>query len=448
MRLRVLLVVVPLLLANGLALAEWRVHERTLDNGMQVLVREDARAPVAVSQLWYRVGSSDERRGITGISHFLEHMMFKGTETLEPGEFSRLVAREGGRQNAFTGPDFTGYYEQLAADRLELAFRLEADRMANLVIDPELTERERAVVLEERRRNTDDDPVSAFFERYRAVAEPASPYAWPIIGWEEDIRAIGVDDLRAWYERWYMPANAVLVVVGQVDPESVFDLAERHFGPIHSPPAPERPRPRGLQAPGERRLISADARVRVPHLTIGYDVPSAATAEDPDEVFALLLAASILDGGEGARLSERLVRERGLAASARAGFNPIRRYDSRFGLDAVPNDGVSLDTLEEALREEVRALAREPVSDAELSRARNQMLADFMFQLDSVFYQAMRMGMLETADIGWSWLSEYEQRVRAVTPEDIQRVAARYFTPQQVSVGRLLPDGDSDREET
>ncbi len=418
---------------------EWAVNETTLDNGLQVIVREDHRAPVVVSQLWYRVGASDEHRGITGISHFLEHMMFKGTEEMGPNEFSEIIAREGGRHNAFTGRDYTGYYEALASDRLEIAFRLEADRMQNLRIPPQEVDRERQVILEERRLGVEDDPLSAFFEDFNAVTYPASPYSQPIIGWPGDIRAIDRADLVSWYQRWYVPANAILVVAGDVQPEAVFELAREHFGDLPESDVPDRPRHPALIEPGTRRLTDSDERSTVPHLAMTYDVPSAATAENAADVFALNVAAAVLDGGAGARLAQRLVRDSRLAVGVRASYSELARYDTRFSLDAVPADGVSLDELEAALREQVRALAQEPISAAELERARNQLLAGFLFGLDSTFYQAMQIGILETIGVGWEWLEGYEEGIRAVPAEDVRDVARRYFVDERLSVGRLLP---------
>jgi zinc protease len=429
------------------ASTEWTVTETTLDNGFHVIVKEDHRAPVVVSQLWYHVGASDEHRGITGISHFLEHMMFKGTEKLAPNEFSEIIAREGGQQNAFTGRDYTGYYEALASDRLEVALRLEADRMQNLRIPPEEVDRERQVILEERRLRVEDDPLSAFFEEFNAVTYPASPYSHPIIGWPGDIRSIDREDLMRWYERWYVPANATLVVAGDVQPEAVFDLAREHFGDLPQSEVPERPRHPGLTEPGMRRLVASDQRATVPNLVLTYDVPSAATAEDPADVFALSVAAAILDGGDGARLPQRLVRDRRLAVGVSAGYSEVARYDTRFMLNAVPAEGVSLDELESALRAEVRALAEGPISEAELERARNQLLADFLFAMDSTFYQAMQIGMLETIGVGWDWLQRYEQGIRSVTAEDVREVAQRYFVEDRLSVGRLLPAGNEAAEE-
>ena len=414
------------------------ITEFQLDNGLKVVVREDHRAPVVVSQIWYRVGSSYEHRGITGVSHVLEHMMFKGTETHPPGEFSRIISRNGGKENAFTGQDYTAYFQQLAADRLEISFKLEADRMHRLRLQPEEFAKERQVVIEERRLRVEDNPMRRFGERFNSVTYLASPYGHPVIGWAADLRALTLDDLSDWYAKWYAPANAVLVVAGDVDPEAVRALAEKHFGSV---PAREPARPTGmtgLEAPGERRLkVQEDAQV--PYLLMGFEVPSLATADDPADVYALQVLATILDGGEGARLPERLVRGRQLAASAGASYGGVERLESRFMLDATPRDGTDPAALEAALLEQVAEVQRQPVSAEELERARNQLLAEHLYQLDSIFYQAMQIGMLESIGVGWQELARFEERVRAVTAEDIQRAARRYLVPDRRTVAYLQP---------
>ncbi len=421
------------------------ITEFQLDNGLRVLVREDHRAPVVVSQIWYRVGSSYEHRGITGVSHVLEHMMFQGTETHPPGEFSRIISRNGGRENAFTGQDYTAYFQQLAADRLEISFELEADRMHRLRLQPDEFAKERQVVIEERRLRIDDNPMRRFGERFNAVAHPASPYGHPVIGWAEDVRALTLEDLSDWYAKWYAPANAVLVVAGDVEPDAVRALAEKHFGAV---PARQPAKPSGmtgLQAPGDRRLqVQEDAQV--PYLLMGYEVPSLATAEDRADVYALKVLATVLDGGDGARLPERLVRGRQLAASAGASYGGVERLDSRFMLDATPRDGTDPAALEAALLEQVAEVQREPVSAEELERARNQLLAEHLYQLDSIFYQAMQIGMLETIGAGWQELTRFEDRVRAVTAEDIQRVAARYLVPARRTIAHLEPRGAAEED--
>ncbi|HET8700945.1 MAG TPA: pitrilysin family protein [Nitrococcus sp.] len=417
----------------------WPVSEYKLANGMHIIVREDHRAPVAVSQVWYRVGSSYEQSGFTGISHLLEHMMFKGTTKHPPGEFSRIIARNGGRQNAFTGRDYTSYFQQLAADRLGIAFRLEADRMQHLTLAAQELAKERQVVLEERRMRITDQPRSLFGEHFDTIAFPASPYARPVIGWQEDIEKLSVEDLRSWYAKWYAPGNALLVVVGDVQPKRVFDLARETFGKV---PARSTPQPRGddyLQAPGERRLVMRSKDVKVPYVLLGYQVPSMATARQRDEIYALMVLASILDGGKGARLSQELVRDQGIAASAGAGYSGLERLDTLFLLDAVPTGGHGATPLIKALREQVQQLQSKPVEAEALERAKNLLLADHLYQLDSMFYQAMQIGMLETIGLDWHILQAYPAKIRAVSAASVQEVARKYLTPNRLTVGILLP---------
>ena len=411
----------------------------TLDNGMQVLVREDHRAPVVVSQVWYNVGSSYEARGVTGIAHMLEHMMFKGTDKFPEGEFSAIVSREGGRLNAFTSRDFTAYFEIMAADRLPIAFELESDRMVNLQLTDDALATEREVILEERRLRSDDRPEGRFGERFAAIANPGTGYAHPIIGWEDDIRSISLDDLQSWYAHWYSPSNATLVVAGAVQADAVYALAEEYFGDIPAREVPAVRDPSVFNAAGERRLVYRDAQARIPQLRLSYDVPSFATVEDRSDVYALLMLSAILDGGDGARLAEQLVRGNEVVAAAGAGYNPMARLEADFSLYGVPTDG-QVDELEAALRAQIDALKTEQVAEEELERARNQLLADHLFELDSVFYQAMQLGMLETTGAGWQTLQDYQAGISAVTAEDIRSVAERYLLPEHLAVGVMLPD--------
>jgi len=423
------------------------VAETALDNGMQVIVREDHRAPVVVSQVWYAVGSSYEYRGVTGISHLLEHMMFKGTKQYAPGEFSRIISRNGGEENAFTGRDYTAYFERLAADRLDLALELEADRMANLALADKEFISEREVVIEERRQRVADNPAGRLRERFHAVAHLGSPYAQPIIGWQPDLEAMSLADLQDWYQRYYSPNNATLVVAGDVQPKAVFDLARKHFGDMEPRDLPKPPVGTGMSEPGARQIDVRDARARVPRVVMGYGVPSAATADDRSDVYALMMASAVLDGGDGARLNQELVRDQGIAARAGASYRSIARLDSQFSLQAAPQPQVSLKTLEEALSKQIERLQSEPVDEATLERARNQMLADHLFRMDSLFYQAMEIGRLETTGVGWEVIKDYEAGLEAVTASDIQRVAKEYFTEQRLTVGRLQPEGDKESAE-
>ncbi len=434
---RKLLLLPALLLGTAFnALAE--VHERVLDNGLKVLVKPDDRAPIVTSQVWYKVGSSYEPGGLTGVSHALEHMMFKGTENLEPGEFSEIIAENGGDENAFTGTDYTAYFQNLAADRLEIAFELEAERMRRLTLPEDEFEKELEVVKEERRLRTDDDPQSLTYEQFAATAFQASPYRNPVIGWPSDLGSMQVEDLRAWYRKWYAPNNATLVVVGDVDPEQVFKLAEKYFGPLAAGAiAPPKPRTEPKQR-GERRLV-VKAPAKEPYLLIGYKVPVLASANEQWEPYALEILASVLDGGASARFSRELVRGERVAASAGAGYNAFTRLPGLFTLSGVPAGGHRVDELEQALLRQVERVRTEPVAPEELARIRTQLIAAKVYERDSVFYQAMQLGQLETVGLGWELVDEYVNRLSAVTPEQVQAVAAKYLVPEARTVARLEP---------
>ncbi len=420
------------------ALAAGPLHEYRLDNGLRLFVKEDHRAPVVVSQVWYRVGSGDEHGGITGISHALEHMMFQGTARHPAGEFSRIVAANGGRENAFTGRDYTAYYQQLAKDRLAVSFELESDRMHNLALRAADFRKEIRVVMEERRLRTDDDPQALTYERFNAAAFVSSPYHHPVIGWMDDLRNLRVADLRAWYRRWYTPGNAALVVVGDVDPKAVYALAKRHFGPVPAVP-PVHPKPRRELSPRGPRRITVRAPAELPYLLMGYQVPVLRTAHDPGEAYALEVLAGILDGGAGARLASRLVRGDQVAASASAGYDLYARRTDQFLLAATPARGHGVRELERALRAEVRRLRDQPVSAAELDRVKAQVVAQRVYRQDSVFYQAMEIGRVVTAGLDPKVLDAYVARVRAVTPARIQAVARRYLIPARLTVAVLDP---------
>ncbi len=414
------------------------VHEFELDNGLQILVKADHRAPVVVSQIWYKVGASYERAGHTGISHVLEHMMFKGTEAHPAGEFSRIISRHGGQENAFTGRDYTAYFQKLAERHLEVSLRLEADRMRNLLLEPEEFGKEIQVVMEERRLRTEDQPRSLTHEHFNAIAHPAAPYGQPVIGWMDDLRHMSVEDLRAWYRRWYAPNNATLVVVGDVDPEAVRRLAEEHFGPLEPSTLEPLDRRPTLTQRGPRR-ITVRAPAELPYLIMGYKVPVLATAAKPWEAYALEVLAGVLDGGDSARLPRRLVRGTEVAASAGASYDLYARLDSVLGLDGTPAPGKTLEAVERALREEVRRLRAEPVAAEELERVKAQVVADDVFQRDSMFYQALEIGMLETVGLGWEVMDRYVERIRAVTAEQVQEVARKYLTDGRLTVAVLEP---------
>lgn len=421
------------------------VHEYMLKNGMKILVQPDTRSPVVVSQVWYKVGSSYEHGGITGISHMLEHMMFKGTDDLAPGEFSEIIALNGGEENAATSKDYTWYFQSIANDRLELCIKLEAERMRDVIFSEDEFLKEREVVAEERRRRYEDNPQSVTYERFMASAFVNSPYHHQPIGWMQDIRAYTVEDAKHWYETWYAPNNATLVVVGDVEPDQVYRLAKKYFGPLKPSDIP-RLKPRDeIPQLGVRRVEVHAPGARVPYLLMGYQVPVLNTASDSQEVYALEVLSGILDGGESARLSRNIVRGKQLAVSAGAGYNPYSRLNDVFTFAATPVGSVSIERLEEALRKEVEKLKNEKVSEEELARVKAQVVAADVYQRDSMYYQAMQLGVLETVGLGWRRLEEYIPRVQSVTAEQIQAVARKYLTDRHLTVAELVPEATDNK---
>ncbi len=427
-----------LLLVSLGSLAESKVHEALLANGLKVLVKEDHRAPIVVSQVWYKVGSSYEPDGITGVSHVLEHMMFKGTEKYAPGKFSRIISANGGDDNAFTGRDYTAYYQKLAKDRLEVAFELEADRMRNLTLPTDEFVKELEVVKEERRLRTEDKPTSLTYEQFNALAYRALPYANPVIGWMNDLDHLEVADLHAWYRRWYAPNNATLVVVGDVDHEQVMLLAKRYFGDLK----PEKiPQLKPLREPPQLGEVRAVVRTpaKEPYLIMGYKTPVLTTAKEAWEPYALDMLAAVLDGGSSARFSRNLIRGREIAVSAGASYSPFSRLSGMLSLSGTPAKGHTMDELEQGLKNEIELVKRELVADQELARVRAQVVAEQVYELDSVFYQAMQIGILETVGLDWRLLDEYVEQLKQVTPEQVREVARKYLVDDHLTVTWLEP---------
>ncbi len=416
-------------------------HEFTLDNGLKLIVREDHRAPVAVSQLWYKVGSSYETPGKTGLSHALEHMMFKGSAKLGPGESSRILRELGAEENAFTSDDYTAYYQVLASDRLSVAFELEADRLASLRLPPEEFKREIEVIKEERRLRTEDNPSAKAYERFQALAFPASGYHTPTIGWMADLERMTVEELRAWYETWYVPNNATLVVVGDVVPSEVHALAQRYFGSIAQRPLPAAQIPLELSTPGER-LLTLHLPTQLPSLMMGFNVPGLATSKNPREVHALRLIGALLDGGYSARLPSRLERGEELVSGAGSSYDAYTRGDSLFVLSATPNvqKGKTLGEVEDGLWRQLDDLKNTPPTSEELARVRAQVIAGLVYERDSVTSQATTIGQLETVGLSWHLMDDELADLSAVTPADIQQAARTYFTRDRVSVTHILPE--------
>ncbi|HHJ17560.1 MAG TPA: insulinase family protein [Gammaproteobacteria bacterium] len=425
-------------LAAGLVLAQPATHEYRLDNGLKIIVKEDHRAPIMVSQVWYKVGSSYEHDGITGVSHVLEHMMFKGTKKHPAGEFSKIIAENGGRENAFTNQDYTAYFQTMEKSRLPVSMELEADRMRNLTIPDDEVLKEVRVVMEERRMRTEDNPQSLTYEQFNATAYASSPYRIPVIGWMDDLENLSVDDLKDWYRMWYAPNNATLVVVGDVDPDEVYALAKKYFGPLKpSKIAPLKPR-KEIQQRG-RKDIKVEAPAKLPYLLMGYKAPVLLTAEQDWEPYALEVLAGVLDGGDSARLASELVRGATLAASAGAGYSAYDRMQTLFLLSGTPATGHTVAELEQALLEQVQRLRDKPVTKAELERVKAQIRAQKVYEQDSIFYQAMQMGILETVGLSWKDVDAYLERVEAVTAKQVQEVARKYLVPERLTVAELVP---------
>ena len=420
------------------AVAAASTEEHQLANGLRIIVKPDRRAPVAVVMLWYKVGSIDEVNGVTGVAHVLEHMMFKRTKSVPPGEFSRIVAAAGGRDNAFTSHDYTGYFAILQASQLELALKLEADRMANLVLSSEEFAKEIRVVMEERRGRTDDRPRSLAFEQLMATALTAHPYRNPVIGWMNDIENLRVEDAREFYERWYTPNNAFLVVVGDVEPGRVFALAEKHFGPIAARALPER-KPQEEPAQLGVKRVTVKAPAELPYVMMVFRAPPLRDAGRDWEPYALEMLAAVLDGNDAARLNRTLVREERLASSADASYDGVARGPGFFYLSATPTPGRSAAEVERGLRREMEKIINEGVAEEELARAKAQAVAAHVYQRDSMFFQARQIGVLETADIPHRTLDLQLAKLREVTSEQVREVARKYFRDDALTIVHLDP---------
>ncbi len=412
--------------------------ETTLANGMRVVVREDHRAPTAVQMVWYRVGSIDERDGVTGVAHVTEHMMFKGTPSVGPGEFNRRVAAVGGRDNAFTSTDYTAYFQQVPATQLKTVMALEADRMRHLTLEPAGYSKEIQVIMEERRMRTDDQSSARVHEAMNAVAWQAHPYRRPVIGWMSDLEQMTVADVRDWYRRWYVPNNATLVVVGDVSHQQVFGWARQTYGAIPARALPERKQFEEPVQAGQRQL-DVKAPADLPLLVMGWKVPRLNDPRKDVDPYALEMLAQILDGHDAARLPTALVKEQQVAVSIDTSYDSTNRGPSMFMLQASPRPGHTVDQLEQAIRGALAEVANQGVTEQELARARSQLRSSEVYKKDSMMGQAMEIGMLETLGYGWQASSLMLDKLNQVTIADVQRVAQSYFKDDQLTIARLVP---------
>jgi zinc protease len=410
-----------------------RVFEKVLPNGLKILLLENTKAPVVTFQVWYRVGSRNERCDKTGLSHLLEHMMFKGTERIGPEAFSRIIQENGGNYNAFTSYDFTAYFENLSADRIQVALDLESDRMQNLVLREQDFQTERKVVMEERRLRTEDNPKSYLMEQLAATAFQRHPYRWPIIGWMEDLARLTLEDLKAYYTAYYNPANAFVVVVGDFKKDDLLPQIEKAFGSIPKGLAPNQDRDIDPPQRGERRLI-VKREAQLPFLAMAFHVPNLLGSDS----YVLEVIGALLSEGKSSRLYQSLVQEKRLALSAEADHSLLSRDPGLFLIAVEPLPGQEPHDVEETVEQELERLQEQPVGEHELEKAKNQLETSYIFGQDSLFFQAMLLARYEIAHT-WRAIDDYVPSIRSVTPEDIRRVARRYLIADNRTVATLIP---------
>ena len=415
-------------------------HEYTLPNGLKLIVREDHRSPTVAHMVWYKAGSVDEHNGTTGVAHVLEHMMFKGTKSVAPGEFSKKVAALGGRENAFTSNDYTAYFQQIEKSKLNEVMKLESDRMENLKLSEEEFKKEIQVIMEERRLRTDDQAQSLLYEQFMATAFNASPNRHPVIGWMSDLRTMTYLDARHWYDSWYSPSNATVVVVGDVQPADVLKLVQDTYGRVHSKEIVHRkaqiePEQKGikrftLKAPAENAVIYMGWKV--PELT-----PSDLSQKDP---YALEVLAGVLDGNPNTRLNRILVRAKRLALSVGAGYDSCcSRTSTLFMINASLMPGKNPTDVEAQIKKIIADIATNGISEAELQRVKIAITAAQVYKRDSVFGQAMEIGSAEMGGLSWKQMDVWHNNLQQVTAMEVQAVARKYFVDDHLTVGVLDP---------
>lgn len=413
------------------------VYEYSLDNGLKIIVKPDHRAPVVLSQIWYRIGSTYEPNGITGISHMLEHMMFKGTKKLKPGQIDEIVEDNGGQQNAFTSYDYTAYYQYWGADNLNLSFEIESDRMRNLLLDQHLFDKEKQVVLEERNMRTEDNPIGYAFERHMAAANLSNPRHHPIIGWRGDIEQYTVNDLNQWYQNWYAPNNATLVVVGDVDPKEVKQKAESYFGNIQASKLPETKKHPNQPAIGSRVVHVDREKVEVPTLILGFNTPSIKTVKDIKEAYALMVLDSILGGNASSRLQTELVRNKEIASSINSEYEPFALDGTQLMIFALPNGSNTLDDVKTNILKQIQTIQKNGIDKEELEKVKVNVLASKIYSMDSLTSQAFLLGSFASLGLSSDDAQNYLESVLKVTPDEVQAVANKYLTDENMTVTYL-----------
>jgi len=430
---KLLFLVISLLLLFLPSPLSAEVREYHMDNGLKILIIEDHKAPIATFQIWYRVGSRNEVSGKTGISHFLEHMMFKGTSRHGAMEFSRMIQKNGGTNNAYTTRDYTVYHETIASDRMNLPMDLEADRMQNLLLSPDDVKYERSVVMEERRMRYEDDPQTSLFEEVMATAFKVHPYRNPVIGWMSEISSLNRDDLLLQYQRFYSPDNAVIVATGDIHADETFEKIRNIFGKI--PKGPVKQPLSSLEPPqrGEKRVF-LKKEAELPYILISFHVPNF-----PHEDSAPLDVLNSVLSGKSGRLYQSLVKEERIALNIFASYNGFYRDPFLFLIGGTVTTGREIESLEKSIYKEIESLKSDPPTEREIQKAKNQVEASFIMEQDSITSQAELIGMFEMLG-GWRLNDQYLEGIKRVTPDDVQRVAKKYFREDNRTVGILIPE--------
>ncbi|OTG77597.1 peptidase M16 [Acinetobacter terrae] len=413
--------------------------ETTLKNGLKVIIREDHRSPMVMTQIWYGVGSSDESGNLLGISHVLEHMMFKGTHKVPNDEFTRLSRIYGGSINASTFTNYTNYYQLYPKTYLPMALELEADRMSNLLLRQQDFDPEIKVVMEERRLRTDDNPRSLAFERFKWIAYPTSHYRQPVIGHMKNLQNIRLEDVKKWYRDWYTPNNAILIIVGDVDSESTLLQVQKYFGDIPARKTPARNDVLEFDRIGYRHM-ELNLPVQVPNLYMAWNVHSLVTAKNPQDAYALTIIKSLLDSGISSRLQDRLVRDQKILTAISVSYDSYNRGDSLLSISALPADGVSLQEAEKAIQREIDLLKTELIKPEEVERVTAKFVSNLVYSQDDIAGQAKMIGNLEINGLSFRLMDELPKYFETVTPKDIQRVANIYFTRDNLSTLYLSPE--------
>ncbi|CAM3764331.1 M16 family metallopeptidase [Polynucleobacter antarcticus] len=414
-------------------------HEYQLANGLKLIVRQDNRAPTVAHMVWYRAGSIDEVNGRTGVAHVLEHMMFKGTDKVKSGEFSRMVAAVGGRENAFTSRDYTAYFQQVEKSKLDEVMKLEADRMSNLNFDDAEFLKEIQVVMEERRLRTEDNPNGLLYESLMATAYMSSPYRYPVIGWMNDLENMQASDARDWYRSWYAPNNATVVITGDVDPQKILQAVEKYYGVASAKTLPVRkPQLEPIQKGIKRVQVKAPAENA--QLAMAWKVPKLEPGKlDNPEPYALELLAAVLDGYDNARLNRALVKEQRVVNDVGVGYDMISRGPELFLINVTMAKGKTVEQAESSIRKALNEIAKNGILDSELKRIKVRILSDQIYKRDSIFGQAMEIGSTEMAGFSWRDIDVMLQKMETISPAQVQAVAKKYLVDDGLTIGVLDP---------